>query len=192
MTFSNIHRQCGYFSNDKTNSSWQLFITRTRELPGDAVMGGESTPQRRKWLLDAGNSSARKVEKPLSKPGVRLCYTSYIISCRHAVQYTVVFFCPLVTCICNDRYFLSTVPDRSRSLKPFCVTGRNISTQHLATLLLLTRHPDRTSLSVQELIYDIGNISLQDWSPHSSKIKSFTIPILNSVTREANFLPQLH
>ena len=60
-------------------------------------MGGESTPQRRKWLLDAGNSSARKVEKPLSKPGVPLCYTSYIISCHHAVQYTVVFFSPLVT-----------------------------------------------------------------------------------------------
>ena len=46
MTFSNIHRQYGYFSNDKINSSLQLFITRTRELPGDAVMGGESTPQR--------------------------------------------------------------------------------------------------------------------------------------------------
>ena len=99
MTFSNIHRQYGYFSKDKTNSSLQLFITRTRELPGDAVMAGESTPQRRKRLVDAGNSSARKVEKPLSKPGVPLCYTSYIISCRHAVQYTVVFFSPLVTCI---------------------------------------------------------------------------------------------
>ena len=149
MTFSNIHRQCGYFSNDKTNSSWQLFITRTRELPGDAVMGGESTPQRRKWLIDAGNSSARKVEKPLSKPGVRLCYTSYI-SCRHAVQYTVVSFYPLVTCICKDRCFLSKAPGRSRSLKPFFLKARpharNISTQHLATLLLLTRHLDRTSL----------------------------------------------
>ena len=99
MTFSNIHGQYGYFSKNKTNSSRQLFITRTGELPGDAVMGGESTPQRRKWLLDAGNSSARKVEKPLSKPGVPSCYTSYIISCRHAVQYTVVFFSPLVTCI---------------------------------------------------------------------------------------------
>ena len=150
MTFSNIHKQCGYFSNDKTNSSWQLFITRTRELPGDAVMGGESTPQRRKWLIDAGNSSARKVENPLSKPGVPLCYTSYIISCRHAVQYTVVFFSPLVTRIWNDRYFLSTTPGRSRSLRPLFLKARpharNISTQHLATLLLLTRHLDRTSL----------------------------------------------
>ena len=41
MTFSNIHGQYGYFSKNKTNSSRQLFITRTRELPGDAVMGGE-------------------------------------------------------------------------------------------------------------------------------------------------------
>ena len=150
MTFSNIHGQYGYFSKNKTNSSRQLFITRTGELPGDAVMGGESTPQRRKWLLDAGNSSARKVEKPLSKPGVRFCYASYIISCRHAVQYTVVFFSPLVTCIWNDRYFLSTAPGRSRSLRPLFLKARpharNISTQHLATLLLLTRHLDRTSL----------------------------------------------
>ena len=119
MTFSNIHRQYGYFSKDKTNSSLQLFITRTRELPGDAAMAGESTPQRRKRLVDAGNSSARKVEKPLSKPGVRFCYASYIISCRHAVQYTVVSFSPPVTCICNDRYFLLTAPGRSRSLKLF-------------------------------------------------------------------------
>ena len=150
MTFSNIHRQCGYFSNDKTNLSWQLFITRTRELPGDAVIAGESTPQRWKWLVDAGNSSARKVEKPLSKPSVRLSYTSYIISCGHAVQHTVVSFSPLVTCICNDRCFLSTAPGRSRSFKPFFLKARprahTISTQHLATLLLLTRHLDRTSL----------------------------------------------
>ena len=38
MTFWNIHRQCGYFSKDKTNSSLQLFITRTIDMPGDAVM----------------------------------------------------------------------------------------------------------------------------------------------------------
>ena len=38
MTFSNIHGQCGYFSKDKTNSSLQLFITWTRDMPRDAGM----------------------------------------------------------------------------------------------------------------------------------------------------------
>ena len=110
-------------------------------------------------------TKARRTTILLSKPGVPLCYTSYIISCHHAVQYTVVFFFPLVTCIRNDRYFLSTAPGHS---DPFFLRpshthatfqhftevkktttqphARNISTQHLATLLLLTRHLDRTSL----------------------------------------------
>ena len=121
-----------------------------REFVTNAVMERRMCTAEKKVMVDAGNSSARKTEKPLSKPGVHLCYTSYIISCRHAVQHTVVSFSPLVTCICNDRCFLSTAPGRSRSLRPLFLKARprahNISTQHLATLLLLTRHLDRTSL----------------------------------------------
>ena len=176
MTFSNIHKQCGYFSNDKTNSSWQLFITRTRELPGDAVMGGESTPQRRKWLVDAGNSSARKVEKPLSKPGVRFCYASYIISCRHTVQYTVVSFSPPVTCICNDRYFLSTAPGRSRSLKRtqyFNATSCNI---------IIINQISWPNKLVQEMIYDIGDVSF--------KIEAHVPPKLNHLQFQYSIMSQ--
>ena len=46
---SNIHKRYGYFSNEKTNSSLQLFITTTRELPRDG--DNVHSTERNCWLM---------------------------------------------------------------------------------------------------------------------------------------------